>query len=50
MNFGFEIFCTGFFEYSVQKFLVGVCRFADSGLGPLPLGDYLPSSSVLHRL
>ena len=26
------------------------CQFANSGLGPSPLGDYLPSSSVFHRL
>ena len=27
-----------------------MCRFAESGLGPPPLGDYLPPTSVLHRL
>jgi hypothetical protein len=27
-----------------------VCRFAESGLGLPPLGDYLPSTSVLNRL
>ena len=27
-----------------------VCRFADSGLGPPPLSDYLPSSNMLHCL
>jgi hypothetical protein len=27
-----------------------VCRYAESGLGPPPLGDYLPPTSVLHRL
>ena len=27
-----------------------MCRFAESGLGPPPLGDYLPPTSVLHLL
>uniref|UniRef100_A0A2N9FV71 Uncharacterized protein n=1 Tax=Fagus sylvatica TaxID=28930 RepID=A0A2N9FV71_FAGSY len=33
-----------------RNFFVGVCRFAEGGLGPPPLGDYLPPTSVLHRL
>uniref|UniRef100_A0A2N9EY24 Transposase (putative) gypsy type domain-containing protein n=1 Tax=Fagus sylvatica TaxID=28930 RepID=A0A2N9EY24_FAGSY len=33
-----------------RNFFVGVCRFAEGGLGPPPLGDYLSPSSVLHRL
>ena len=33
-----------------RNFFVGVCQFAESGLGPPPLGDYLPPTSVLHRL
>ena len=33
-----------------RNFFVDVCRFAESGLGPPPLGDYLPPTSVLHRL
>uniref|UniRef100_A0A2N9ES48 Uncharacterized protein n=1 Tax=Fagus sylvatica TaxID=28930 RepID=A0A2N9ES48_FAGSY len=33
-----------------RNFFVGVCRYAESGLGPPPLGDYLPPTSVLHRL
>ena len=33
-----------------RNFFVGVYRFAESGLGPPPLGDYLPPANVLHRL
>ncbi len=34
----------------IRNFFMGVCRFAESKLGPLPLVDYLPTNSVLHRL
>jgi hypothetical protein len=33
-----------------RNFFIGVCRFAEGNLGPPPLSDYLPSSSVIHRL
>ena len=33
-----------------RNFFIGVCQFAEGNLGPPPLSDYLPSSSVIHRL
>ena len=33
-----------------KNFFMGVCRFADNNIGPPPLSDYLPPSSVLHHL
>ncbi len=36
--------------YHLGIFFVGVCWFAECNLGPPPLGDYLPSSTVLYRL
>ena len=33
-----------------RNFFMGVCWFSESKLGPLPLVDYLPTNSVLHRL
>jgi hypothetical protein len=48
--FLFRILALDSLSVPFRNFFVGVCRFTESGLGPPPLGDYLPPTSVLHRL
>ncbi len=46
----FNILALDSLSVLLRNFFVGACRFAESGLRPSPLGDYLPPTSVLHCL